>query len=169
MAGRCKVLLVDAPMAMLTLMALRRASRVMILRGVRSSFTMATIRRPDCLAMRRFFALTAWARPQPGRLMPRASARQLMVLAVPSMEQVPTPGRAASSIFINSSSVSLPVWVRPISSRMSVRVIASMSLYFPGSMGPPGMTMAGMFSLMAAISMPGTILSQPGSITMPSN
>ena len=119
--------------------------------------------------MRRFLALTAWARPQPGRLMPTTSARQLMVLAVPSMEQVPTPGRAACSIFISSSSVIFPVWVFPMSSRISVRVIVSMPLYFPGSMGPPGTRMAGMFRRMAAISMPGTILSQPGSITIPSN
>ena len=92
-----------------------------------------------------------------------------MVLAVPSMEQVPTPGRAASSIFISSSSVIFPVWVLPMSSRISVRVMVSMSLYFPGSMGPPGTRMAGMSSRMAAMSIPGTILSQPGSITIPSN
>ena len=89
MAGRWRVLLVDAPMAMLAAMPLRRHSRVMIFRGVRSSEIISTMRRPDCLAMRRFLAEMAWARPQPGRVMPITSARQPMVLAVPSMEQVP--------------------------------------------------------------------------------
>ena len=36
-------------------------------------------------------------------------------------------------------------------------------------MGPPGTRMVGIFSRMAAISIPGTILSQPGSMTMASN
>ena len=76
-------------MAILAAMPLRRHSRVMILRGVRPSPIISTTRLPDCLAIRRFLADTAWASPQPGRDIPSTSARQLMVLAVPSMEQVP--------------------------------------------------------------------------------
>ena len=39
----------------------------------------------------------------------------------------------------------------------------------PESMGPPEQKMAGMFSRAAAISSPGTFLSQLGTITSPSN
>ena len=49
---------------------------------------------------------------------------------------------------------------------VSVRVI---SLYFPGIIGPPGTNIAGIFRRIAAINIPGTILSQPGIITIASN
>ena len=39
----------------------------------------------------------------------------------------------------------------------------------PASMGPPDTKIAGIFSLAAAISRPGTFLSQLGTITRPSN
>lgn len=107
-AGRWSVLLVDAPIAILTLIPLRRASRVMIFRGVRSSFTISTILRPDCLAIRRFLRLPHG----PGRSRQahtQGLCQTAHVLAVPSMEQVPTPGSASFSIFSSSSSVSLPV------------------------------------------------------------
>jgi hypothetical protein len=46
MACRCGGALVEPPMAVLTLIALRNAARVRMSEGFRSSCTMPTIRRP---------------------------------------------------------------------------------------------------------------------------
>ncbi len=74
-------------------------------------------------------------------------------------EQEPQPGQAAPSTSRRSASVAVPAMRLPT---VSKTVLRSMSLPFsrPVSMGPPDTTMEGMFSLAAAMAMPGMILSQ---------
>ena len=81
--------LVEQPTAMATVMALRNASRVRILSGVRSSHTMSTMRRPVSAAMRMWLASAAGIDEAPGSVMPSVSAIAIMVAAVPMVMQVP--------------------------------------------------------------------------------
>ena len=58
----------------------------------------------------------------PGSVSPSTSVRQPIVFAVPNMAHVPGPGQATCSISDSSSRLILPVWARPMNSRMSVSV-----------------------------------------------
>ena len=90
-----------------------------------------------------------------------------MVLAVNRPAQLPQPGQAAFSTQVSSSLLILPASKRPAASN-AVEILMSFPFKRPGSMGPPLHTTEGMFRRSAAISMPGTILSQLGISTMPS-
>ena len=94
--------------------------------------------------------------PFPGRASPMASARQFMELAVNIPEQLPQPGQAQASIPATSSSEASG------SADMTIASIRSSldSPLTPASMGPPDTNTVGMSSLIAAISIPGVILSQ---------
>ena len=70
-------------------MALPKAARVWMRRGVRSSRTISTMRRPDSLANRMCPASAAGMEEPPGSTMPAASAMAVMVEAVPMVMQVP--------------------------------------------------------------------------------
>jgi hypothetical protein len=91
-----------------------------------------------------------------------------MVLAVNMPEQAPAPGQAQFSISFQTSSP-----ISPLDAFGMLANIVLTSIGFPSSLpasiGPPLQTMAGMSSLAAAITMPGTILSQLGTSTRPSN
>jgi hypothetical protein len=100
--------------------------------------------------------------------MPRASERLLMVLAVNMPAHEPAPGQAAHSYFLSSPAVILPPRYRPTASK-TLSSPVSLPCSRPGSMGPPGRKIDGMFSRAAAISMPGMILSQEAISTSPSN
>ena len=85
-----------------------------------------------------------------------ASVRLFMELAVNMPLQQPHPGQARFSTSASSWSLtvgSAPLIMAAMRSRFS-------PLYCPASMGPPETNTAGMLSLMAAMSMPGVILSQ---------
>src|SRR6202453_2257968 len=82
-----------------------------------------------------------------------ASARQFIELAVNMPEQEPQVGQAASSISSSAASET------EASAEAIIGSIRS-SLPLPASIGPPDTKTTGMFSRMAAISMPGVILSQ---------
>ena len=125
------------------------------------------MRLPLSWAMCSFLALTACAVAQPGSDRPSASVMQAMVLAVYRPWQLPQPGQQASSMRFSSSGVILPACRLPTPSKDVISVMSFPSSR-PGSMGPPVTTMQGMFMRSAAMSMPGTILSQVPSITMPS-
>ena len=84
-----------------------------------------------------------------------------MVLAVNMPEHEPQPGQADCSISLSSSSVMVPALTEPTPSKMWFRS-TGWPLNLPASMGPPLTKMAGTLSRTAAISMPGTILSQLG-------
>ena len=85
-----------------------------------------------------------------------ASVRQFIELAVNIPEQLPQVGQAAASILATSSS---------LTEESAERTIASMRSSFsfpetPASIGPPDTKTAGIFRRIAAISIPGVILSQ---------
>src|SRR5690554_2019304 len=87
-----------------------------------------------------------------------ASARQFMELAVNISEQEPHVGQAErsySAIFSSSAVGSAAITIA--STRSS---LCSDSLVLPASIGPPDTKMAGIFRRMAAMIMPGVILSQ---------
>ena len=107
--------------------------------------------------------------PFPGRAIPSASARQFIELAVNIPEQDPHVGQPNCSNSFNSSSLIFPDWYAPTPSKTEEREIFLPSLVLPASIGPPLTNTVGIFTRMAAIIIPGVILSQLGIQTMPSN
>src|SRR6056297_1722110 len=87
-----------------------------------------------------------------------ASVRQFMELAVNMPEQEPQVGHALRSYSSTCSSEALGSAAMTMASTRSS--LCSDNLVLPASMGPPDTKMVGMFRRMAAISMPGVILSQ---------
>ena len=87
-----------------------------------------------------------------------------MELAVNMPEHEPQVGQAPHSTALRPSSSSVPAWWRPTASNTLLRSIVRPSRW-PASMGPPPTMMAGTLRRMAAMSMPGTILSQVGTST----
>ena len=94
--------------------------------------------------------------PLPTGAMPSASLRQFMLLAVNMPEQQPHVGQPRSSYLLR---VHLFTPLSPPATITSIRS-QSLPLTLPASIGPPETNTAGILSLMAAISMPGVILSQ---------
>ena len=89
-----------------------------------------------------------------------------MELAVNMPEQDPQVGQAERSTSATSASLTLSSAAMTMASTRSsfliwmVWVPGTASLTLPASMGPPDTNTTGMFSRIAAISMPGVILSQ---------
>ncbi len=100
--------------------------------------------------------------PLPGRARPIASVRQFIEFAVNMPEQDPQVGQADSSISSSCSSDTEGSAEATIESiRSSLRPVpAARPAGAPASIGPPDTNTVGIFSRMAAISMPGVILSQ---------
>lgn len=99
--------------------------------------------------------------PLPGRERPRTSVRQFIELAVNMPEQLPQVGQAFSSIRRMSSSEMLSSTASLIAlTRSSLRTVPSTRVALPASIGPPETKTVGMLRRIAAISMPGVILSQ---------
>ena len=101
--------------------------------------------------------------------MPRASAIDAIVDAVPIVMQCPLERAMQPSAKAHSCSV-----IRPASRSSSQRHTAvpeptSVPWYLPDSIGPPVTMIAGRPTLDAAISRPGVVLSQPDSSTTPSS
>ena len=92
----------------------------------------------------------------PGSERPIASVSEFIEFAVNMPEQQPQPGQARRSISSSSSCVTLG------SAPFTMVVIRSMFSPFqcPASIGPPETKTVGMLSLIAAMSIPGVILSQ---------
>src|SRR2546422_1428676 len=83
------IALVEPPMAMSTIMAFGKASGVRMRDGRKSSLTISTIRRPLASAVESRRESGAGMLAQPGSVMPKASARFVMVEAVPVVLQCP--------------------------------------------------------------------------------
>ena len=83
-----------------------------------------------------------------------------MEFAVNMPEQEPHVGHAFSSIRASWASVMDSSTARAMASTRSTRCSTTPSTPSPDSMGPPETNTAGMFSRIAAMSMPGVILSQ---------
>src|SRR5690606_40035589 len=106
-----------------------------------------------------------------GSARPRASVRQFMELAVNMPEQERHVGQALRSTVSACAAVMLGSAASIMAStRSSLRttVLPSLAMTLPASMGPPDTNTVGMFRRMAAISMPGVILSQLEMQTMAS-
>jgi len=164
--------LVEHPSAMSTVSAFLKALSVMMLLGVIFCSKRRMIRMPVSLARRIRADITAGIVPLPGRPMPMASVKQFMELAVNMPAHDPQVGQAASSIRVNSSSVIFPESTAPTDSKTVIRSIFLNSVCLrccPASMGPPLLIIAGRSRRAAAMSIPGTILSQFVTMTMASN
>ena len=114
------------------------------------------MRRAAFSKRRSLFLWVATMVPLPGSASPRASLRQFMELAVNSPEHDPHDGHAANSMSrMSASGTALSADITMASIRSYFR-----PFHLPASMGPPDTKMAGTLSRMAAMSMPGVILSQ---------
>ena len=140
--------------------------------GVRSSQIMPTMRSPQLVAMRVCAESIAGMLLAPGSERPSASTMAVMVEAVPMVLQVP-----GARVIRASSDVISAVSMCPAlysSQNMRVWVPAPMLRVTPFctcrsfSIGPAGQNSAGMPMLMAPITVPGVVLSQPPISTTPS-
>ena len=113
-------------------------------------------RRKSCLRS----AWVATMVPLPGSDRPSASVRQFIELAVNMPEQEPQVGHAERSTAATSSSEQLLSAAFTIASTRSSEMTLFSHLTLPASIGPPETKTTGMLRRIAAISMPGVILSQ---------
>src|ERR1700761_9340628 len=102
--------------------------------------------------------------PLPGRARPTASVRQFIELAVNMPEQEPQVGQADSSMSSSSASdtdgLAEAIMGSIRSSLWPPALVTAAPSGLPASIGPPDTNTVGMFSRMAAMNMPGVILSQ---------
>jgi len=107
-------------------------------------------------------AWVASVEPLPGSARPSASVRQFIELAVNMPEQEPQVGQAERSTMDSPSSSTSEEADAEIAVIRSVGAWATppTTTALPASIGPPETNTVGMFSRMAAFSMPGVILSQ---------
>ena len=134
-ASRCSTALVEPPSAEVSAMAFSKASLVMIWRDVmprRSKLTTAAPARSASPSRR---PSIAGGDAVPGRLIPMASAIELIVLAVNMPPHAPSPGHAFDSIWWSSSSVIVPAAQAPTASNTLVMSSAA-PLYSPGIVDP---------------------------------
>src|SRR5665647_1466630 len=100
-----------------------------------------------------------------GSDVPRASAMQAMVEAVPIVLQVPAERDMPASADMNSCKVICPALTASCSCQTTVPEPMSRPSCLPFNIGPPVTTMVGMSQLAAPISSAGVVLSQPTSST----
>ena len=100
--------------------------------------------------------------PLPGSAIPMASQRQFIELAVNIPEQLPSPGQQIFSSSLSCASSILPALNSATPSNMVIMSTALPSFDLPAAIGPPDTKIVGIFSLTAAINIPGMILSQFG-------
>ena len=160
--------LVEQPIAIATVMAFRKALRLWMAEGRRSSSTISTMRRPTCVAMRWWLASTAGIDEAPGKLMPSASAIAVMVLAVPMVMQVLWLRAMPPMIDSHSSLVMRPARLSSQYLKASEPEPSVLPRELPRSIGPAGRKIARRSALVAPSSMAGVVLSQPPISTTPS-
>ena len=96
----------------------------------------------------------------PGKDKPNASVKQFIELAVNIPEQEPQVGQALRSMASTSLSLTFTSALWIMASIKSNLMSWSESLVLPASIGPPETKTVGIFKRIAAISIPGVILSQ---------
>ncbi len=99
--------------------------------------------------------------------MPSASATDAMVLAVNMPAQEPSVGQALRSMASSSDWLMVPADRAPTASKTDTMSSAS-PLRLPGRIEPPYRNTLGRLSRAAAMSMPGSDLSQPAKVSRPS-
>ena len=149
--------MVEQPSAISVVSAFSKAAGVTISLGRRFLSRSFITCIPAVLASRIRSAYTAGIVPFPGSPRPKTSVRQFMELAVNMPEQEPQPGQLIPSISASSSSSISPAFLAPTASKTEFKSRSSMD-----SIGPPDTKIQGRFKRSAAISIPGTILSQLG-------
>ncbi len=160
-AGKCRTVLVEQPIAISAISAFLKAAAVIIACGRISCSNRRITCMPACLASRRRPESTAATVPLPGKAIPKTSERQFMELAVNIPEQLPQVGQAFCSIASNSACVSLPAAKAPEASKLEFKS-SVLPCSLPANIGPPLTKTQGKSRRAAAINMPGTILSQLG-------
>jgi len=105
-------------------------------------------------------ACVATKEPLPGNDNPSASVRQFIEFAVNIPEHEPQVGQAERSTAATSSSDSWSSAAITMASTRSRCSSCSCTTALPASMGPPDTNITGILSRIAAISIPGVILSQ---------
>ena len=98
--------------------------------------------------------------PLPGKDKPSASVRQFIELAVNIPEHEPQVGQAERSTLATSSSDAFGSTAITMASTKSSLTSLPANFVLPASIGPPETNTTGMLRRMAAINMPGVILSQ---------
>ena len=88
----------EPPIAEFKTIEFSKASRVSILDGVRSSFTISTMRSPVRYDISPLSLRGAGIAAQPGRDIPSPSAREFIVVAVPMVLQCPGEVVASTTI-----------------------------------------------------------------------
>ena len=149
-------------------MALRNDPGPRKVLGRRSAATSSTASRPLWWACSSSRLSGAGVPATPGRVVPRASARQAMVEAVPMVLQWPRLRIIADSDSRKVSRASLPARTSSPRRHTSVPQPSGVPRKWPVSIGPPGTTRAGRSTEAAAMSRAGIVLSQPPSSTAPS-
>ena len=174
-AGTWSTVLLEQPSAISAVSALRNEAGVIMARAVipLSNISITCIPARFARAMRR--PVTAGIVPFPGSPRPSTSVRQFMLFAVNIPEHAPQPGQARSSSSLSCASSIFPAATAPTASNISLKLKPfaaygfEESVTWPGIIGPPETTTVGRLRRAAAISMPGTILSQFGISTSASN
>ena len=159
---------VEHPIAIATAIAFSNAARLKIFRGVRSSHTMSTIRRPLSDDSRICPASAARIELPPGSTIPHASAIAVIVLAVPIVMHVPYDRAIPPSTPSQSWSVIFPARSSSQYFQLSLPDPKVLPCQFPRNIGPAGKKIAGTFMLIAPSSSPGVLLSHPPISTAPS-
>ena len=122
--------------------------------------------RPACLNKASRSACVATTVPLPGKDKPNASVKQFIELAVNIPEQDPQVGQAERSTSARSASDTLLSAAMTMASIKSSFLISNVFVSglakrtLPASIGPPETKITGMLRRMAAINIPGVILSQ---------
>ena len=119
-ARRCNTALVLPPNAFVTAMAFSKAFLVMMSRGRMPRRNIFTTASPARWASLSRLVSIAGADALPGRLIPNASAIDDMVFAVNIPPHAPSPGHAAFSMSVSSSSVMVPAAHAPTASNTVV-------------------------------------------------
>src|SRR4029079_13589769 len=107
--------------------------------------------------------------PPPGGGMPRASASAFIVEAVPMVLQWPIDGAEAAAISRNSRLSMRPAVSDSPAFHTTVPEPALSPFHQPFNIGPPDRTIAGIFTVAAAMRQAGVVLSQPVISTTPSS
>ena len=166
-ARRCSTLFDEQPRAISQAIAFLTDFSVIISLALMSFSIRFITAIPACFASIILLLVTAGILPFPGSAIPMASHRQFILFAVYIPEQEPQPGHTFCSYSRSPSSSIMPAFLAPTASNILERLVSTPSTR-PDIIGPPEHTTAGMFILTAAITIPGTILSQFGTSTAPS-
>src|SRR3954469_7200077 len=105
----------------------------------------------------------------PGSIIPSASASEFIVVAVPMVLQNPGEGADDATRSTYSFQPISPAVFSFLACHLMVPDPVRWPLYQPFSIGPTDNAMAGMFTVAAAISRAGVVLSQPVVSTTPSS